>query len=158
MTMEPSPGTIPGPGATPHRAPRRFHRSSTNRVFSGVCGGVAEYFGGDATMVRLATVIIGLMTAIIPMIIVYVVIAIVVPERGYDEVTGTATGPIATPRPRSNGNGAMVVGLLFIAIGVAGFAREVLRVDWDLIWPFALIGIGAAFILMTVRREPPPRG
>ena len=151
--METGPGTIPGPGATPHRAPRRLYRSSTNRVFSGVCGGIAEYFGGDATMVRLATVIIGLMTAIIPMVIVYVVIAIVVPERGYGDVTpATATGPTASARPVSNGNGALIVGMIFIAIGVAGFAREVLQVDWDLIWPFALIGIGAALILLTFRR------
>lgn len=154
--METGPNTPPTPGSAPYRPPRRLYRSSTNRVFSGVCGGIAEYFGGDPTMVRLATVIIGLLTAVIPMIIVYVVIAIVVPERGYGEVaTGTQSGSSA-PVPRgSSGNGALIVGLIFIVIGVAGFAREVLRVDWDLVWPFVLIGIGAAFILLTLRRDAP---
>jgi len=149
--METGPGTIPGPGATPHRAPRRLYRSSTNRVFSGVCGGIAEYFGGDATMVRLAAVIVGLLTAVIPMIIVYVVIAIVVPERGPGELPAPSA-PVGYARPVSSGNGALILGMIFIAIGAAGFAREVLQVDWDLIWPFALIGIGAALILLTFRR------
>ena len=140
--------TGPGPIPTPRREPRRLYRSSTNRVFSGVCAGVAEYFGGDPTMVRLATAILGLITGIIPMTILYIVAAIVVPERG----PGDVAEPAGYARPATPGNGALIVGMIFIAIGVAGFAREVLQVDWDLIWPLALIGIGAAFVLLTFRR------
>jgi phage shock protein PspC (stress-responsive transcriptional regulator) len=114
-----------------------------------VCAGVAEYFGGDPTMVRLATAILGLITGIIPMTILYVVAAIVVPERGSGEVPESFAG---YARPAGAGNGALLVGMIFIAIGAAGFAREILRVDWDLIWPLALIGIGAAFVLLTFRR------
>lgn len=140
--------TGPEPISTPRREPRRLYRSSTNRVFSGVCAGVAEYFGGDPTMVRLATAILGLITGVIPMTILYIVAAIVVPERG----PGDIAEPAGYARPANPGNGALVVGMIFIAIGVAGFAREVLQVDWDLIWPLALIGIGAAFVLLTFRR------
>jgi phage shock protein C len=142
--MDPSSEPIP----SPRREPRRLYRSSTNRVFSGVCAGVAEYFGGDPTMVRLATAILGLITGIIPMTILYIVTAIVVPEGG----PGDVAERIGYARPAAAGNGALIVGMIFIAIGVAGFAREVLQVDWDLIWPLALIGIGAAFVLLTFRR------
>jgi phage shock protein PspC (stress-responsive transcriptional regulator) len=136
------------PETTRHRAPRRFVRSSTNRVVSGVCGGVAEYWGGDPTMVRLATAILGLITGIIPMVILYIVVAIVVPERGVGQIPEAA--PYAsTGRP---GNGAVIVGLILIVIGVLAFARETLRIDTDLLWPLGLIGIGAAFILLTFRR------
>ena len=146
--MDTGPGTVPSPDTAPHRPPRRLYRSSTNRVFSGVCAGIAEYFGGDPTMVRLATAFLGLITGIFPMLILYIVAAIVVPERGPFEAVGAA----GYARPFAAGNGALIVGLILIVIGLAGFAREVLRVDWDLIWPVALIGIGAAFVLLTFRR------
>lgn len=37
---------------------RRLHRSRTNRILAGVCGGVAEYLGMDATIVRILAVVI----------------------------------------------------------------------------------------------------
>ena len=144
---------LPPPAATPQRAPRRFYRSSTNRVFSGVCAGVAEYWGGDPTMVRLATAILAVITGIIPMTILYIVAAIVVPERGFGTDHPAMGYPFtaypATGRPR---NGALIFGLILIVIGALAFARETLRIDTDLLWPIGLIGIGAAFILLTFRR------
>jgi len=146
--MDSSAGMLPTSEVAPHRAPRRFYRSSTNRVFSGVCAGVAEYWGGDPTMVRLATVILGLITGIIPMVILYIVAAIIVPERGVHSGPDSAAY-VSTGRP---GSGALVVGLILIVVGAAGFAHEVLRIDTDVLWPLALIGIGAAFIVLTFRR------
>jgi phage shock protein C len=127
-------------------------------VFSGVCAGVAEYWGGDPTMVRLATAILGLITGIIPMTILYIVAAIVVPERGtatgYPAIPYASTPYASTPyastaRP---GSGALIFGLILIVIGALAFARETLRIDTDILWPLGLIGIGAAFILLTFRR------
>jgi phage shock protein C len=147
--------TFSPPEMTPRRSRRRFLRSSTNRVFSGVCAGVADYWGGDPTMVRLATLILGLFSGIFPMVILYVVVAIVVPERGVgvgvDGVAHGADSPAlaGTGRP---GSGALILGLILIVIGVTGFAHEVLRIDTDLLWPVGLIGIGAAFIVLTFRR------
>jgi len=145
-----APGTFPNQETPPRREPRRLYRSSTNRVFSGVCAGVAEYFGGDPTMVRLATAVIWLFTGIVPMTILYIVAAIIVPERG--AVQAPASNGGAAARPASVGSGVLIFGVILIAIGLAGLANEVLRVDWDLIWPFALIGVVVAFILLTFRR------
>ena len=39
---------------------QRLFRSSTNRTIGGVCGGLAEYFGVDATLVRLVTAILAI--------------------------------------------------------------------------------------------------
>lgn len=36
-------------------APRRLYRSN-NGMIAGVCGGIADYFGWDPTLVRLYTV------------------------------------------------------------------------------------------------------
>ena len=35
---------------------KRLYKSNVNKMISGVCGGVAEYFGIDPTLVRLGWV------------------------------------------------------------------------------------------------------
>lgn len=57
---------------------RKLYKSSTNRVICGVCGGIGEYFNIDPTIVRLLMVLLGCTTT---GIIVYIVAAIIVPER-----------------------------------------------------------------------------
>jgi phage shock protein C len=57
-----------------NRGYRVLCKSQSNRVFAGVCGGIAEHFGWDALVVRLFFLFtgVGLFT--------YVVLAIVIPE------------------------------------------------------------------------------
>jgi len=40
---------------------RRLTLSVTNKKIAGVCGGIAEYFGVDPTLVRLAAVVLALL-------------------------------------------------------------------------------------------------
>ncbi|BDE60843.1 PspC domain-containing protein [Prescottella equi] len=42
---------------TSSELPRPFVRSSSQRMLSGVCGGIAEYFGIDVNLVRVAAVV-----------------------------------------------------------------------------------------------------
>lgn len=44
-------------------SPSRLYRSERNRVLLGVCGGIAEYLGVEAWMVRVFTIVAGLMFA-----------------------------------------------------------------------------------------------
>ena len=37
---------------------KRFHLSETDKKIGGVCGGLAEYFGIDSLLVRLAFVVL----------------------------------------------------------------------------------------------------
>jgi len=60
--------------------PRMLHRSSTNKKIFGVCGGLAEYFGADATIIRLGWIIITVLTGVVPGIIAYLIAAIVMPK------------------------------------------------------------------------------
>ncbi len=39
---------------------KRLTRSKTQRSIAGVCGGIAEYFNIDVTIVRIITVFLGL--------------------------------------------------------------------------------------------------
>lgn len=70
----------------------RLMRSRTDRMFAGVCGGMAEYFAIDATIVRLVFVL-ALLSGLSPL--VYVILWIVMPEapaaeqpHRYDPSTG----------------------------------------------------------------------
>jgi len=60
--------------------PHRLYRNRDERMVAGVCAGIADYFGFETSMVRIATVIaaIPFSTAII---IGYVILAIVLPTR-----------------------------------------------------------------------------
>ena len=59
---------------------KKLYRSKTRRMISGVCGGIAEYFIVDVTIIRLGMALVILATAIVPGIIFYFAAAIIVPE------------------------------------------------------------------------------
>jgi phage shock protein C len=59
---------------------RRLQRSTMDRKIAGVCGGLAEYFALDSTMVRIAAVVLAIYPgAIICGVLVYLVAWFVVP-------------------------------------------------------------------------------
>lgn len=141
MTAETT--TPTAPEAPPRGRPRRLLRSRTNRVLAGVCGGIAERYGSDATAVRLAALIIALFTGIVPMVVAYIVAAIVVPD-GEGELADVRAGVGA-------GQTALVFGALLVIVGIVGFANVWLQVDWEWVWPLAVIGLGAVLLLASLR-------
>ena len=58
---------------------KRLYKSRTDRKLCGVCGGVAEYFGIDPTIVRLGLVILVLCFG--TGILAYLIAAIIIPEQ-----------------------------------------------------------------------------
>ena len=59
---------------------KRLYKSTKSKMLSGVCGGIAEYFSIDPTLVRLAWAILTLCTAAFPGILLYIIFAIVIPK------------------------------------------------------------------------------
>ena len=59
--------------------PKRLFRSRTNRMLGGVCGGIAEFFVLDPTLVRLAFVL-GTILGFGALVFVYLAMLIIVPE------------------------------------------------------------------------------
>jgi phage shock protein C len=145
MTAESTASSSP-PQSAPGQAARRLHRSRTNRVLAGVCGGIAEHYGSDPTAVRLATLVLGLFSGIFPMAVVYVVAAIVVPEpaSGPGERASTSVTPVQT---------TLVLGALLLVVGMAGLANVWLHIDWDALWPLGLIGLGAVMVAATIQHR-----
>lgn len=66
---------------------KKLYRSTTSRMLAGVCGGLAEYFNVDPTLIRLAYVILSIFTVAFPGIIVYIIAAIIIPnDPGYTDI------------------------------------------------------------------------
>ena len=64
---------------------QRLYRSTKDRMLGGVCGGIAERFHWDPSLVRLAIVFIGLITAVLPVFITYLIAWIIIPERPQEQ-------------------------------------------------------------------------
>ncbi len=58
---------------------RSLHRSASDRLIGGVCGGLAVWLGWNPTGVRLLYVLASILSVAFPGIIVYVVLWIVMP-------------------------------------------------------------------------------
>jgi phage shock protein PspC (stress-responsive transcriptional regulator) len=58
---------------------RKLYRSQTNRKLAGVCGGLAEYFNTDATLIRVLFVVLTLLGG--SGIVIYLVMWILVSEE-----------------------------------------------------------------------------
>lgn len=60
---------------------KKLTRSLEGRMIGGVCAGMAEYFDLDVSLVRLIFVGITLITALVPMLLFYVIAWIVIPAK-----------------------------------------------------------------------------
>ena len=59
----------------------KLYKSSHNRVVAGVCGGLAEYFDLDPTLVRVGYVLLSFLSAAFPGLIIYILLAVIIPEK-----------------------------------------------------------------------------
>ncbi len=59
---------------------RRLTKSSDHKMLFGVCGGIAEYFGLDPTLIRLIFVFLTIIAVGSP-VLVYIILAFVMPTR-----------------------------------------------------------------------------
>jgi phage shock protein C len=58
---------------------RKLYRSKTNRQLAGVCGGLAEYFNLDVTLIRVLFVLLAVLGG--SGLVIYVAMWIIVPKQ-----------------------------------------------------------------------------
>lgn len=58
---------------------KKLYKSNQNKMLDGVCGGIAEYFGIDPTVVRLIWALFSLMGGC--GILAYIIVAIIIPRN-----------------------------------------------------------------------------
>ncbi|HSI99203.1 MAG TPA: PspC domain-containing protein [Patescibacteria group bacterium] len=139
---------------------RRLYRSRTDTVIGGVAAGLANYLNTDPALVRVGWVVLALVTNGVG-VLAYLVCWVAIPEEPKVTVE-PEIGPDGTPMPvvetapveRREGRAGVVVGVGLVLLGAWFLVREYLPpVNWNLIWPVVLIGIGALILITSARRR-----
>jgi len=60
---------------------KQLYRVEEGKVFSGVCAGISEYVNMDAGLVRVLFVIVFIFSGFFPVVIAYIVMAIILPSK-----------------------------------------------------------------------------
>jgi len=142
------------------KKPKLLYRSETNRLIGGVAAGLAEYFDVDATLIRLAFVLITLAGG--SSILIYIILWIIIPsesnislrgdeniKKNTEEIRKKANELGENIKKGSNQSGTKnILALILIAIGIFYLLENfgLIFVDIDKFWPVALILLGFALL------------
>ena len=110
MTTETTAPQASHEGNIPTQRPTGFVGHERTGSWPGSAADSAERYGSDPTAVRLAALIIGLFTGIVPMVVAYIIAAIVIPEMDGE----LAPGDRAAVAP---GQMAILFGALLVVMG-----------------------------------------
>jgi len=60
---------------------KKLYRSNKNKMIARICGGIAEIYNQDPTLLRLLVVLVALLTAVFPFVLIYVICWIIIPDE-----------------------------------------------------------------------------
>ena len=63
---------------------KKLYRSP-NRIIAGVCGGIADYFDVDPTLIRVIYLVLSLFSAAFPGVLLYIILMLMIPN--YDKIS-----------------------------------------------------------------------
>lgn len=122
---------------------KQLRRSRKNRIIAGVCGGFAEYFGVDPTLVRLIWILITLAWG--AGFLLYIIAWLIMPE----EEEGSE-GEETKSSQNTEGLKVLVGGLLIflgIVFLVSAFFPIFFGVAWKVVLAVLLVIFGVLFLL-----------
>ncbi len=137
----------------------RLHRSSSEKMLAGVSGGLAESFDVDVTLVRVGWVVLCFLTAGFALV-GYLLLAIIMPRgnvglsdspRTARDEKAMAFGEEGSRRSRRRD----LLALVIISIGCVMLLSNFgvfWWLNWSVLWPLALIGIGAVILVRRTHR------
>lgn len=132
---------------------KKLQRDTQHKVIGGVCAGLANYFGMDATLLRLLLAFMILFAG--TGLWLYIILWIVMPACRFESSSdGVETFVSETSQAPKKNSGSMVIGLTFIGLGALGLLhRFVPEFNWQMIWPIALIVLGLILILPKAKQS-----
>ncbi|QQY78802.1 phage shock protein C (PspC) family protein [Keratinibaculum paraultunense] len=130
---------------------KKLKRSRNDRMIAGVCGGIAEYFNIDPTIVRIIWVLLCFVPGS-PGLLAYLICALIIPED--DGVIYQDEKNNINPK-----NTALFIGLALIIIGGAmlmkviwpQFAFKIMNIGKY--WPVLLIIFGLYIIINQTNKK-----
>jgi phage shock protein C len=132
----------------------KLYRSSTNRVFAGVCGGIGEYLNVDSSIIRIlwasSVLVLGFG------VLLYIISAIIIPLEPQTSSEKKRTSPAPSP---ASAIFPFLIGLFLILAGISalGYNLDLHIFRWHqlrnflwIIFPALFIILGLALIFRTV--------
>lgn len=117
-----------------------------NKKICGVCAGVGNYLNVDPTLIRIGFVTLAVFTVILPLVIVYFLLALVFPQAP-DDYVETNTGKILT-----KGYDKKVAGVCSGYADYFGFDATVVRLIFAVL--FLFVGGGLWLYLISLLLMP----
>lgn len=152
---------------------KTLYRSNRDKMISGICGGLAEYFDMDPTIIRILWVVFTFATNGAG-IVAYIVGMFIIPKKPYefqsnggnersDDMNNNHNndyqdnneyhdkGSYGQGEP-DNKSSSKLVGIILIMIGAFFLFREFfVWVDFSYIWPFVIMAVGVLIIFKDRR-------
>jgi len=143
---------------------KRLYRSKKERILGGVCGGIAEYFDVDPTLVRLLWLLFVFAGG--AGVIAYVIAWVIIPpnpkqkgsDGGIEEVARMAAKRGREMKEsreyrREERGGLLVGGIIVLGVGLMFLAANYgwLGVwEWSKMWPLFIIVVGVGLLAKWV--------
>lgn len=129
----------------------RLTRSNRERVFGGVCGGLAQYIGHDVVLVRVGFVALALL-AVPGGVLLYLFAWMIIPLNR-DELQSAPAAPASR----------RVIGVFLVVAGLLALSASFLPIfwkvpDWRIAGPILVIVAGIALLLWQHDRRMRERG
>ncbi|MFZ7131756.1 MAG: PspC domain-containing protein [Eubacteriales bacterium] len=122
----------------------QLHKSQKDKMILGVCGGVAEYFEIDSSIVRILWAITSLVFG--TGVILYLIAAFIFPygnETEWDETEVKKSQPKINRTDQRN-----VIGIILIICGLFILLKNFsFIIDFDYLWSILLVVLGVVLIL-----------
>ena len=145
---------------------RKLRRNPMNRVIGGVCSGLADFFGVDVALMRIAFVIAFLFASF--GFWLYIILWIVLPENG-QQTTDNGQQSFGQSQSQSQGQSpqsesesvskseskvkSIFAGAFIILIGLLFLVNNFIPINWVWkLWPLILVAIGIVMIV-TARKK-----
>lgn len=133
---------------------KKLYRSRTDSMIAGVCGGLAEYFNIDPSLVRVGAVLFTFAGG--AGIVAYLILWLIVPQKPIASSVADAEGsPAASEKSRESeaeakDKGVLIVGAILTVLGILLLMNNYLPFSWlsfGRLWPLLVIFIGILIIV-----------
>ncbi len=133
---------------------KKLYRSRTDSMIAGVCGGLAEYFDIDASLVRVGAVLFTLAWG--SGILAYVILWLIVAQKPLESSVMESEGgqKEAVKADESNelerDKGVLFVGIILTVLGFLLLMNNYLSFAWlsfRRLWPLLIIFVGLMIIM-----------
>ncbi|MBR0323493.1 MAG: PspC domain-containing protein [Bacteroidales bacterium] len=129
---------------------RKLSRNSMNKVIGGVCSGLAEFFGLDVALVRIAFVIAFMFASF--GFWLYIILWIVLPVDG-QQTTVNSQQPTANSQAPESKVKSVLAGSFVILIGLLFLINNFIPINWVWkLWPLILVAIGVVMIVTSSKK------